>query len=249
MYRIWETQCSQQMWSQRVIVVVIAVVFVLVAQSCLTLVTPRPLNFPVCPYLTLNMWVGMAEVPTKHSVESQRFTKSATKSLGIWGSIKHHSWDYCMIADTMYYSDSTGACVWCKASWKAEVPHWRQDVLVTPRITTSTIAKSPLPSAWWCILTKHTPQWVLNMRTPRLPSTGPGTEHLWKKSFRFPGAQFLLLELSWGLPSAPFTSFIVQLPVPLPTPHWHPYPCTSSRGVCILPPPSPMANQWPLCKQ
>lgn len=139
-----------------VLVVVMAVVFVWVAQSCLTLATPRPLNFPVCAYLTLNMWVGMAEVPTKHSVESQRFTKSVTKSLGIWGSIKDHSWDYSVIADTMYYHDSTGACVWCKASWKAELPRWRQDVLVTPRVTTSTITKSPLPSAWWCILRKQT---------------------------------------------------------------------------------------------
>lgn len=66
-----------------VLLVVTAVVLVLVAQSCLTLATPQPLNFPVCPSLTLNMWVGMAEVPTKHSVESQRFTKSVTKSLGI----------------------------------------------------------------------------------------------------------------------------------------------------------------------
>ena len=66
-----------------VLVVVIAVVFVLVAQSCLTLAIPWPLNFPVCAYLTLNMSVGMAEVPTKHSVKSQRFTKSVTKSLGI----------------------------------------------------------------------------------------------------------------------------------------------------------------------
>lgn len=66
-----------------VLLVVIAVVLVLVAQSCLTLATPRPLNFPVGPSLTLNMWVGMPEVPTKHNVESQRFTKSVTKSLAI----------------------------------------------------------------------------------------------------------------------------------------------------------------------
>ena len=66
-----------------IVLVVIAVVFVLVAQSCLTLAIPWPLNFPVCAYLTLNMSVGMAEVPTKHSVKSRRFTKSVTKSLGI----------------------------------------------------------------------------------------------------------------------------------------------------------------------
>lgn len=39
------------------------------------------------------MWVGIAEVPTKHRIETRGFTKSVTKSLGIWGFIKRHSWE------------------------------------------------------------------------------------------------------------------------------------------------------------
>ena len=85
MYRIWQTQWSQQMWSQSSnsttssnsssTCVCCSVVF--------DFGDTTTADLPSLPLLKLNMWVGTAEVPTTHSVESQRFTKSVTKSLGI----------------------------------------------------------------------------------------------------------------------------------------------------------------------
>lgn len=66
-----------------VIVVVIAVVFVLVAQSCLTFGDTTAAELPSLPLFNTEHVGRNVEVPTKHSVESQRFTKSVTKSLGI----------------------------------------------------------------------------------------------------------------------------------------------------------------------
>ena len=85
MYRIWQTQWSQQMWSQSSnsttssnsssTCVCCSVVF--------DFGDTTTAELPSLTLLKLNMWVGTAEVPTTHSVESQRFTKSVTKSLGI----------------------------------------------------------------------------------------------------------------------------------------------------------------------
>lgn len=120
------------------------------------------------------MWVGIAGVPTKHSIESRGFTKSVTKSLGIWGSIKHHS-GYCsIIADTAYYS---GLCL-MQSQLTGRGPPLKTGY---PQNHLQQHKQKP-PAKHLTVRPERTesPQWVLKVGTPRLPSSGPGTRHLWK---------------------------------------------------------------------
>lgn len=123
------------------------------------------------------MWVGITEVPTKHSIESRGLTKSVTQSLGIWGSIKHHN-GYCsIIADTIYNS---GLCLMQSQLTGRGPPlktGYPQNHLQKHK------QKSPGKRLTVRPERTESPQWALNVGTPRLPSSGPGIRHLWKSPF------------------------------------------------------------------